>query len=90
LIACSYEDFKRYCSQKALRIVAASPHAKAFHHQTDLRGPLAIVLGSEAWGLSEKWAAAEAVKIPMNGIADSLNVSVAAAVLMYEALRQRS
>lgn len=90
LIACSHDEFLSYCRKASIRIIAASPHAKAFHHQKDLRGPLAIVLGSEAWGLSEKWAMAEAVKIPMNGIADSLNVSVAAAVLMYEALRQRS
>lgn len=90
LIACTHEDFINYCRQASIRIIAATPHAQDYHHQKDLRGPLAIVLGSEAWGLSEKWTMAEAVKIPMNGIADSLNVSVAAAVLMYEALRQRS
>jgi TrmH family RNA methyltransferase len=57
----------------------------------DLRGPLAIVLGSEATGLSEAWRSegVEGIRLPMAGVADSLNVSVAAAVLLYEAWRQR-
>jgi TrmH family RNA methyltransferase len=52
---------------------------------------LAIVLGSEAAGLSDAWRAAdvEAVRLPMAGAADSLNVSAAAAVLLYEAWRHR-
>jgi TrmH family RNA methyltransferase len=51
----------------------------------------AIVLGSEAEGLSEAWSglSVEPVRLPMHGLADSLNVSTAAAVLFYEALRQR-
>ena len=57
----------------------------------DLRGPLAVILGSESEGLSDTWSAAdiEPVALPMHGVADSLNVSVAAAVLLYEARRQR-
>ena len=56
-----------------------------------MRGPLAIALGSEADGLSEAWQGAdiEPIHLPMHGIADSLNVSVTAAVLLYEARRQR-
>jgi len=56
------------------------------------RGPLAIVLGSEADGLGAAWSgpAMRAVRLPMLGIADSLNVSAAAAILLYEARRQRS
>lgn len=58
----------------------------------DFRGEVAIVMGTEADGLSNLWnnADVQPIQIPMNGIADSLNVSVAAAVLLYEALRQRS
>lgn len=58
----------------------------------DWRGPTCIVLGAEAIGLPDAWlAAADArVLIPMHGIADSLNVSAAAAMLGYEALRQRA
>ncbi|MBI3750997.1 MAG: RNA methyltransferase, partial [Chloroflexi bacterium] len=57
----------------------------------DLRGPLAIALGSERLGLSAEWhrADVEGLRLPMAGVADSLNVSVAAAVLLYEAWRQR-
>ncbi|MDP9481648.1 MAG: hypothetical protein M3P84_00305, partial [Chloroflexota bacterium] len=54
-------------------------------------GPLAIVLGSEAEGLSDVWVGSEVVpvRLPMLGAADSLNVSVAAGILLYEARRQR-
>jgi RNA methyltransferase, TrmH family len=70
----------------AARVDATTPYTKA-----DLRGPLAIVLGSEALGLSEAWDidGVTPVTIPMRGAADSLNVSVAAAILLYEAVRQR-
>jgi TrmH family RNA methyltransferase len=53
---------------------------------------VAIVLGSEADGLSDAWRHDDlvAVSIPMAGIADSLNVSIAAAILLYEAVRQRT
>jgi RNA methyltransferase, TrmH family len=74
-----------------LRVVAARPDASAAPWDVDLTGPVAIVLGSEAAGLGERWLDGEitAVQIPMRGVADSLNVSVAAAVLLYEARRQR-
>jgi len=54
-------------------------------------GPVALVLGPEDDGLSDFWRdhCDEKVRIPMKGIADSLNVSVSAAVIIYEALRQR-
>jgi RNA methyltransferase, TrmH family len=57
----------------------------------DYRSGVAIVLGSESAGLTGSWNAAgvAAVRLPMHGLADSLNVSTTAAVLFYEALRQR-
>ena len=60
--------------------------------EVDYRGPTAIVLGSEAAGLSPIWTGDDirAVRLPMLGAADSLNVSVTAAVLFYEALRQQN
>lgn len=75
-----------------LAIVAARVEGSVPYTEIDYRRPTAIVLGSEATGLSEAWSAADvrAVSIPMLGVADSLNVSVAAAVLFYEALRQRT
>jgi TrmH family RNA methyltransferase len=77
--------------ERGLRIVASRVDAERLHVDIDLRGPVAIALGSEAAGLSDTWRAAgvEAVRLPMAGAADSLNVSAAAAVLLYEAWRQR-
>jgi len=74
------------------RILVASLDAEKNFYDVDLRGQTAIVLGNEAKGVSTLWseAADEHFKIPMLGIADSLNVSVTAAVVMYEALRQRN
>ncbi len=74
-----------------LRIVAARVDAEAAYADVDLTGPVAIVLGSEAEGLGTVWHDPRVVpvRIPMLGAADSLNVSVAAAVLLYEARRQR-
>ncbi len=75
-----------------LSICAARVDGSAAYTQIDYRGPTAIVLGSEAEGLSDAWSGDEitAIRLPMLGQADSLNVSVTAAVLFYEALRQRS
>jgi RNA methyltransferase, TrmH family len=61
------------------------------YQEADLTGPIAIVLGNEARGLADPWSepAITAVRLPMLGLADSLNVSAAAAILLYEARRQR-
>lgn len=76
---------------KGLSIIAARPDAQKSYTDVELRSGAAIVLGSEAEGLTDEWHAANvtAVRLPMHGIADSLNVSTTAAVLFYEALRQR-
>lgn len=75
-----------------LRIVAARLQEARDWRDCDLRPPLAIVLGSEADGLSPAWDAddVEGVRLPMLGIADSLNVANTASVLFYESLRQGS
>jgi TrmH family RNA methyltransferase len=77
---------------EGLTIVAARVDGSVDYAAQDLRGPLAIVLGAEAEGLSATWAAPDVhgVRLPMDGVADSLNVSAAAAVLFYEARRQRT
>ena len=76
---------------RGIRPVAARVDAARAYTEADLRGPLALVLGSEADGLSGAWqdSSIEGVRLPMRGVADSLNVSVAAAVLAFEARRQR-
>ncbi len=78
--------------ERAIRIVAARVDGALPYSDADLTGPLAIVLGSEAEGLTRTWAGDDitAVGLPMHGVADSLNVSIAAAVLLYEARRQRN
>lgn len=77
--------------ERGFTIAAARVDGAVGYTEIDYRGPTAIVLGSEAVGLSPLWTAADirAVRLPMLGVADSLNVSVTAAVLFYEALRQR-
>jgi TrmH family RNA methyltransferase len=74
-----------------LTIIAARPDATMLYTDADLRTGVAIVLGSESAGLTSGWSApgVTAVRLPMHGLADSLNVSTTAAVLFYEALRQR-
>jgi RNA methyltransferase, TrmH family len=77
---------------KELPIIAARPDAEKLYTEIDLRRGAAIVLGSEANGLTDAWRSSGVtpVRLPMHGIADSLNVSTTAAVLFYEAVRQRS
>jgi TrmH family RNA methyltransferase len=77
---------------RKLQILAARTDGKQLYTEVDFTRPSAIVLGSEAEGLSDLWNGDGVVslKIPLRGHVDSLNVSVAAGVLMYEALRQRN
>ncbi len=77
---------------RRVRVIAAVTQASREYTTVDLTGPLAVVVGSEEQGLSSFWTdhADEQVKIPMAGVTDSLNVSVSAAILLYETLRQRS
>jgi RNA methyltransferase, TrmH family len=91
LAAAPSETTLTWARAHGLRIVATRVDADRPYTDLDLRGPLAIVLGAEADGLTDAWSAPdiEAATIPMHGIADSLNVSVAAAVLLFEARRQR-
>jgi TrmH family RNA methyltransferase len=92
LAAAASAEVRDHLQREGIRIVAARVDATTLYSDADLRGPVAIVLGSEAAGLTGAWAGADvvAVRLPMLGVADSLNVSIAAAVLAYEACRQRS
>jgi len=74
-----------------IKLVAATPHAKTEFTEQDLHGPLAIIVGTENEGLTDFWMneADLKVKIPMLGKINSLNVSIAAALIVYEARRQR-
>jgi len=85
------ETLINWLHQHGIQIVAADPIATTYHMAAPLGGPVAIVMGSEADGLTPEWlqVADISVKIPMFGTVDSLNLSVATAVLLYEAVRQR-
>ena len=74
-----------------VRTVATTPAAGALYSSSDLTGPIAIIMGSEQYGLSEFWLKNSdlPVRIPMAGQADSLNVAMAALITLFEAVRQR-
>lgn len=80
-----------WLQEKKIQVVAATPSASLEFTEADFTAPLAIVVGTEQLGLSEIWMQASdiKVKIPMKGIADSLNVATATTLLLYEVLRQR-
>jgi RNA methyltransferase, TrmH family len=77
---------------RGVQIVATTPIATQLYTDADLTGPVAVVMGSEASGLGEEWLAAATtqVAIPMLGVADSLNLATATALLLYEVVRQRA
>ncbi len=94
-VACvitSSEQALDYLRAHNLRVVATTPDATHIYSEADLRGSLALVMGSEQFGLSDFWLkkADEQVRIPMRGQADSLNVAMATLITLFEALRQRS
>lgn len=90
-VACTSEACITFLKQRGIQILTAQLQDSRLYYDTDMRRPTAIVMGSEATGLTSQWreAADAHIRIPMLGRIDSLNVSVSAAVLMYEAVRQR-
>lgn len=85
------DEVVAWLRQRGIRLLAASPGGADLWDASDLAGPVALVLGAEHDGLSPGLLAAcdGTVSIPMAGAGDSLNVATAAAVLLYEAARQR-
>lgn len=85
------DETLHWLREKGISIVAATPAATKEFTEVDLSGPIAIAVGTEQLGLSERWMTQSdiQVKIPMLGTADSLNVAMATTLLLYEALRQR-
>jgi len=91
VLAAATTEVLAWLRERRFRIVTARVDAATDHFDADLTGPLAIVLGSEARGLTADWSGLgiQAVRLRMQGSGDSLNVSATAAVLFYEAVRQR-
>lgn len=88
---CSSECTIQWLRKHKIRTIAASPHSKTLYTDVDMTGAIAIIVGSEQEGLSKSWLKNTDIQaqIPMLGIADSLNVSAAATILLYEAARRR-
>ncbi len=91
VVAVSGAEALAWLREQQFRLFAARVDAEIEYTAVDFRGRVAIALGSEAHGLSDRWRAAEVsgIRLPLLGSVDSLNLSATAAVLFYEALRQR-
>jgi TrmH family RNA methyltransferase len=91
VVAAGNAEVRTWLRAHGIRAVATTPAAPALYTASDLRGPLAIIMGSEQYGLSEFWLKESdlLVRIPMAGQADSLNVAMAAIITLFEAVRQR-
>lgn len=92
LAIASSTDTIGWLGERHIQIVATTPDAAVLHHDADLTGAVAIVIGSEQFGLTEAWldAADARVRMPMAGMADSLNAAMAAGIALFEAVRQRT
>ena len=90
-VSCTSKEAAEFLRSKGVKTFAAVVQATEYYFNKDMSGPCAIVMGSEQDGLSDFWrrSSDEQVRIPMLGKVDSLNVSVSAAVMVYESLRQR-
>jgi TrmH family RNA methyltransferase len=88
---CTSAECLDWLHANRIRAYAAELNASEWYQDIDFRGPSAIVMGTEADGLTDFWLqhADQRIKIPMRGVIDSLNVSVSTAVLTFEAMRQR-
>ena len=91
VVEASSEQALAWLNEHAFRTYAARVDGATEYTRADFRGRTAIILGSEAHGLSPLWrgAGVTAIHLPLLGSVDSLNLSATAAVLFYEALRQR-
>ena len=90
-VACSSEECIGFLKTKGIRILTAQLQDSKLYYDTDMTVGTAIIMGTESTGLTNVWreAADAHIRIPMLGRLDSLNVSVSAAILLYEAVRQR-
>lgn len=90
-VACTSEECIAWLKKNKIQILTAQLQDSSLYYDIDMKKATAIVMGTEATGLTQQWreAADKHIRIPMCGKLDSLNVSVSSAILMYEAVRQR-
>ena len=91
-ICCTSEEAFKWLKIHNVSILITQLQDASLYYDTDMRGAVAIVFGREDTGLSSFWKERSdaKIRIPMGGICDSLNVSVSAAVICFEVLRQRA
>ena len=91
-VACTSEECIGFLKERGIQILTAQLQDSHLYYDVDMRRATAIVMGTESTGLTSRWreAADAHIRIPMLGRLDSLNVSVSAAILMFEAVRQRT
>lgn len=90
-VACTSEECITFLKSHDINILTAQLQDSSLYYATDMTAPTAIVMGTESTGLTSQWrdVADAHIRIPMLGRLDSLNVSVSAAILLFEAVRQR-
>lgn len=90
-VACSSEECIEFLKERGIQILTAQLQDSSLYYDRDMKCGTALVMGTEATGLTNIWrkAADAHIRIPMLGRLDSLNVSVSTAILLYEAVRQR-
>ncbi len=90
-VACTSEECIAFFKERHIRILTAQLQDSRLYYDTPMTQGTAIVMGTESTGLTDQWrrAADAHIRIPMLGRLDSLNVSVSAAILLFEAVRQR-
>ena len=90
-VACSSEEAIAFLQARGIQILTAQLQDSSLYYDVDMRRGTALVMGTESTGLTDQWrrAASAHIRIPMLGRLDSLNVSVSAAILLFEAVRQR-
>lgn len=91
VVACDSTTCIDFLKSKNIKILTAQLQDSSLYYDTDMRCGVALVMGTESTGLTPQWrlAADAHIRIPMLGRLDSLNVSVSAAILLFEAVRQR-
>jgi TrmH family RNA methyltransferase len=85
----STTDTLAWLDENEIAVFATTPAATRTHSEVDLTQPCALVVGSESTGLTDVWFSREQILIPMTGTIDSLNASVSAGIVLFEAVRQR-
>ena len=91
-VCCTSTEAISWLKANGIKLYTAQLQDSSWYYDTDMKGATAIAIGTEATGLTDAWreAADAHIKIPMLGELDSLNASVSAAILLFEAVRQRN